>query len=61
MSNSVHGRVSQDSLDRACEYYDSHPNLTIREVARMFNLPEQSLKMALLDIEGAANEEAGLY
>lgn len=35
-------------MDRICDYYDSHPDVTIQEMARIFKVPTKTIKSILM-------------
>ena len=40
-------KIDQDLIDEICDHFDTHPNITIRELARMFRLDVDTVKHVL--------------
>ena len=40
-------KIDQNMIDDLCDYYDTHPNVTLREIARLFRLDIETVKHIL--------------
>ena len=40
--------LTQDQIDDLIEYFDSHPNVTIKEMSRIFRIPAHTIKHVLM-------------
>lgn len=36
-------------IDKICDYYDSHPDVTLDEMAKIFRVPKNTIKSILLN------------
>jgi hypothetical protein len=41
--------LTQDQIDDLIEYFDSHPNVTLKEMSKIFRVPVHEIKRILMN------------